>query len=448
MRYKVYKKVNLPWVEEIPKHWNIVPLKSLLDNSFSGMWGNDEDDSLEERPCVRVADFEFSKIGVRNKIQTLRYYKYTELLRQIRKGDILIEKSGGGEKTPVGRIAYNEEFDDYMCANFIQVLRVKENINSKYIAYGLSAIYFSEYVKHYIKQTTGIQNLSINQYLSQSFFIPPKEEQEQIAKFLDWKINEIDRLIGIEKAKIKNIEELDKSLVFEIVSKLYNDKETKQVSLKSILNPISIRYSECSEDMVLLSVVRDLGVIERDLSENSDNYNVIPEDLSNYKVVNKNNFVMNKMKAWQGSYGVSPLSGIVSPAYYVFNLLAEEQDITLDFFNLAIRSRWYVNEFAKYSKGIRTDQWDFPMERLRDIVFFYPSKEKQNEIVKKIKETLRVIDIQKNESNKQIEQLTQLKQSLISEVVTGKVDIRNIEIPEYEKVDSVVEEEIIDLEIE
>ena len=188
MRYEAYKKVDLPWVEEIPEHWKMVPLKSLLKTSFSGMWGSEKDSKLLELPCVRVADFEFNKIGLKNKIKTLRYYKEVELSRQIKKGDIFVEKSGGGEKTPVGRIAYNNDFNNYMCANFIQILRVKKGINFKYIAYALSAAYFSDYVKNFIKQTTGIQNLSINQYLSQIIFIPPKKEQEQIAKFLDWKI--------------------------------------------------------------------------------------------------------------------------------------------------------------------------------------------------------------------------------------------------------------------
>ena len=59
-------------------------------------------------------------------------------------------------------------------------------------------------------------------------------------------------------------------------------------------------------DLPLLSVVREKGVILRDLDNPEDNHNIVPEDLTNYKVVHQGQFAMNKMKAWQGSYGVSP----------------------------------------------------------------------------------------------------------------------------------------------
>ena len=51
-----------------------------------------------------------------------------------------------------------------------------------------------------------------------------------------------------------------------------------------------------------------------------DNNNIIPEDLSNYKLVKAGDFVINKMKSWQGSYGLSDYDGIVSPAYFTYKL--------------------------------------------------------------------------------------------------------------------------------
>ena len=71
-------------------------------------------------------------------------------------------------------------------------------------------------------------------------------------------------------------------------------------------------------ELPLLSVVREKGVVLRDISDRDANHNFIPDDLTNYKVVRQGHFAMNKMKAWQGSYGVSKFDGIVSPAYFVF----------------------------------------------------------------------------------------------------------------------------------
>ena len=85
----------------------------------------------------------------------------------------------------------------------------------------------------------------------------------------------------------------------------------KVIRLRNILKSKAERDRP---DLPLLSVVREKGVILRDSEDSEENHNVIPEDLSNYKVVREGQFAMNKMKAWQGSYGVSPYEGIVSPA--------------------------------------------------------------------------------------------------------------------------------------
>ena len=137
----------------------------------------------------------------------------------------------------------------------------------------------------------------------------------------------------------------------------------------------------CSEknhpDMPLLSVVREKGVIVRNIDDKNHNY--VPDDLSNYKLVKRGQFAVNKMKAWQGSYGVSQHDGIVSPAYFVFNI---NHDMNHDFFDKAIRSKIYVNYFGQASDGIRVGQWDLSMKRLRDIPFCLPPREEQEQIVR------------------------------------------------------------------
>ena len=80
-----------------------------------------------------------------------------------------------------------------------------------------------------------------------------------------------------------------------------------------MLKPVSTKNRD---DLPLLSITREKGVILRDLDKEEENHNDVPDDLSNYKVLRKGQFGMNKMKAWQGSYGVSEFEGIVSPAYY------------------------------------------------------------------------------------------------------------------------------------
>lgn len=127
----------------------------------------------------------------------------------------------------------------------------------------------------------------------------------------------------------------------------------------------------------LLSVTREQGVIVRDTESKEENHNYIPEDLSGYKYVTEGQLVINKMKSWQGSYGVSNYEGIVSPAYFVCDLEFPNKK----FFSLALRSKNYISFFAQYSKGIRVGQWDLSPIALKSIPFFEPPVIEQEKIV-------------------------------------------------------------------
>ena len=171
----------------------------------------------------------------------------------------------------------------------------------------------------------------------------------------------------------------------------------------------------------LLSITREQGVIVRDLDDSEENHNFIPDDLSGYKLIRKGQFGINKMKAWQGSYGVSPFEGIVSPAYYVCELTFPNKE----YFSLAIRSKAYIGFFTQYSKGIRVGQWDLNPIALKSIPFFEPPIEEQNEIVEFVKHKTSAIDSMISSLNAEIERLKEYKQSLISDVVTGQINVQD-----------------------
>lgn len=164
----------------------------------------------------------------------------------------------------------------------------------------------------------------------------------------------------------------------------------------------------------LLSVTRELGVIIRDTESKEENHNFIPDDLSGYKYVREGQFVINKMKSWQGSYGVSAYEGIVSPAYYVCELDFPNKD----FFGWAIRSRNYVSFFAQFSKGIRVGQWDLSPVALKSIPFFEPPLAEQEKIVRFLESKTLCIDAYVAERERELQLLNELKESEIANVIT------------------------------
>jgi len=185
------------------------------------------------------------------------------------------------------------------------------------------------------------------------------------------------------------------------------------------LRQVLTRHTERNRpDLPLLSVVREQGVILRDRTRDDENHNYIPDDLSNYKVVRSGQFAINKMKAWQGSYGVSRYDGIVSPAYFVFDL----SDVSGSFFSRSIRSRAYVPAFTQASEGVRIGQWDLSESRMREISFVVPPLPEQAAIVRFLDYVDRRIRRYIRAKQKLIKLLEEQKQAIIHHAVTRGLD--------------------------
>jgi type I restriction enzyme S subunit len=182
---------------------------------------------------------------------------------------------------------------------------------------------------------------------------------------------------------------------------------------RKLRNILALSVLRNQPDLPLLSVVREKGIIKRDTSSKDENHNYIPEDLTNYKVVKAGQFAMNKMKAWQGSYGVSKYDGIVSPAYHVFNL----EKVTPDFFHIAIRSKAYVPFFGQASDGVRIGQWDLSLVRMREIPFLIPPIEEQNQIAQYLDYKTKQINRFIKNKQKLIKLLKEQKQNIINQAV-------------------------------
>jgi len=187
--------------------------------------------------------------------------------------------------------------------------------------------------------------------------------------------------------------------------------------LRSVLAGVTKRNRP---DLPLLSVVREKGVILRDISDSTVNHNYIPDDLSNYKLVRSGWFAINKMKAWQGSFGVSAYDGIVSPAYHIYTLAGVESD----FFHVAIRSSAYVPYFSAASDGVRIGQWDLSATRMRDIPFVVPTKPEQIRIARFLDDADRRIRRYIRAKERLIELLEEEGRATIHEAVTGRIDVR------------------------
>lgn len=135
--------------------WPRIPIKRALRSVTAGSWGAAVEESNDPvKWCVRVADFDYSSGGVADSPKTYRAISDREFSRRsLRRGDLLLEGSGGGEKTPVGRVVLFDYDDDAVCSNFLQRLRSSDDVESEFLMLMLRRVHMSGEVRRYIKQT-------------------------------------------------------------------------------------------------------------------------------------------------------------------------------------------------------------------------------------------------------------------------------------------------------
>ena len=166
-------------------------------------------------------------------------------------------------------------------------------------------------------------------------------------------------------------------------------------------------------NMEVLSLYREFGIVPK--NSRDDNHNVTSLDTSSYEYVVPGNFVVNKMKAWQGSVAVSDYRGIVSPAYYVYRFTNDM--LVPKYLHYLLRS-CYRDEFRRLSHGIREGQWDLSSDELENVSILIPSKQEQEEIVHYVEAKAKEIDELIGLKQTQLSTLESYKQSVIFEAVT------------------------------
>ncbi len=170
-------------------------------------------------------------------------------------------------------------------------------------------------------------------------------------------------------------------------------------------------------DLSLLSVYREYGVILRDSRD--DNHNPKGSNPETYKVVHPGDLVLNKMKTWQGSLGVSQYEGIVSPAYIVCELRG---GVHGRYIHSLLRSKTYVGHYNRISFGVRVNQWDMRYEDFKQTPVLFPPPDEQAAIVRFLDAAEARIRRYIRAKQKLIRLLNEQKQAIIQQAVTHGLD--------------------------
>jgi type I restriction enzyme S subunit len=205
---------------EVPEHWEVARLKHSVEACKNGVWGAEPLGDENDIACVRVADFDRVRLRAVLDNPTIRNVTDSERAsRLLRCGDLLLEKSGGGEKQPVGCVVLYDEATPAVCSNFIARMQLQAGQNPSFWRYLHAALYALGLTRRCINQTSGIQNLDQGHYLDELVGYPPLPEQQAIATFLDRETARIDALIGEQQRLIALLTEKRQAVISHAVTK-------------------------------------------------------------------------------------------------------------------------------------------------------------------------------------------------------------------------------------
>lgn len=199
--------MTTPWTEAFPRAWKRVRLRNLIDHVQNGVWG-EEPGNGDGVVCIRAADFDREHQRLDESRLVRRSFPPADLKKHLlRQGDLVLEKSGGGERQPVGTAILFDKPYPAVATNFAARVRPSHLADSRFLAYVLSATYTLGINHRSIKQTTGIQNLDTQALFSEPWAVPTVDQQRTIADFLDRETSRIERLISEKRRLAELVEE-------------------------------------------------------------------------------------------------------------------------------------------------------------------------------------------------------------------------------------------------
>jgi type I restriction enzyme S subunit len=427
---------DIPWFGPLPKGWRKIRLKWTIKTSRNGTWGSDPDGE-NDLPCVRVADFDRERLRVSDTVPTLRAVDPSERSgRILRRGDLLIEKSGGGELQPVGTVVLYDSDRPAVCSNFIARLVAAPGYDPRYLNYLHAALYATRLTFRSIKQTTGIQNLDAYSYFSELAPSPPLDEQHAIADFLDRETAAIDCLLGKQNRLVSSLIDRRQAVICQFVTKGLNAAAALTPSGVEWLGEVPKHWEVCrvgslfkeasdvgEDGLPILSVSIHDGVSDRQLDDEERERKVTRiEDTSKYKKVIPSDLVYNMMRAWQGGFGAVLVAGLVSPAYVVAR---PRRPLVTKFIELLLRTPAAIEEMRCHSYGVADFRLRLYWDHFKTLRVALPPLAEQREIVEAAQHETESMDALVKVIEAQNEKLAEYRSALISTAVTGQIDVRN-----------------------
>jgi len=412
-----------PLFQNAPAHWRWTRLKRTVTGCQNGIWGDEPQGDSDARICVRVADLDRVRLRVSLDDATWRSIPAAECRgRLLQPGDLLLEKSGGGELQPVGVVALYDHSTIAVCSNFLARMPVASGFDPAYLCYLHAALYRYGVNTRSIKQSTGIQNLDSDSYLAETVKVPPLPEQRQIARWLDSQTETLAALTAKQERLIALLREKRLALISGAVTPAGADAtRLKFVRVGALLyganqagvaeNPTWPRYIR----------ITDIGADGR-LRE--DTVQSLAPDLAASYLLEDGDILLARSGATVGkAFRYRAEWGRACFAGYLLRLRPDRRKVLPDYLIYYTQSHGFRQEVARQT--IQATIANVSAERFSNFAITLPPLAAQQAIVKFLDRETALLDELVGKIGRQVEKLLEYRDALIASAVTSGAGSRS-----------------------
>lgn len=422
-KYDSYKDSGVEWIGEIPKHWKRYRIQYLLSMSSAGVWGEEAKGDENDIICFRMADFDYEHGCLKLDNLTLRNITPYQLKgREFHRGDLMLEKSGGGDVYPVGRVVRVNTDLKSTCSNFAHAMATKNDVSSDFLYYYFFSLYVRKINMLFFNQTTGIQNLKVSEYLGQTIYLPNYAEQQAIASYLDRKTSEIDKLMAEREKRIKLLEELKASVISHAVTKGLDPDAKMKPSGVEWIGDIPEEWEACR--------FKNFLYLKTDNATNNKLVKVGLENIESktgrYIATNsefdgtgvafvKGDILYGKLRPYLQKVWLAEFNGDAVGDFFVFKA---KENVVPNFVKYLLLSDGFTKMANGSTFGAKMPR--VSSEFVLTLRYFLPPIFEQKAIISFLDHATAKIEVTISTQRREISLLRDYKQSLITEVVTGK----------------------------
>lgn len=431
--YPTYKNSGLPWLEEVPAHWELRRIRNAAEMCVSNV---DKQASVEEVP-VRLCNYVdvYKHDRIHSEMLFMRGTASPDEIARFRleRGDVLITKDSE-TWDDIGVPAFVEQSaDDLICGYHLAILRpFRDRLDGEYL---LRAMQSTAVSYQFHVAANGVTRYGLSHAAIKSIWLPlpPLREQAAIGRFLNHADRRIRRFILAKQKMIKLLEEQKQTIIHCAVTRgldpnvrlkpsgvewIGSIPSTWSVQRTKNLFRLRTQKSGDSHGLDLLSIYTHIGVRPRKDLEERGNKATTTDD---YWIVRKGDIIVNKLLAWMGAVGVSSYDGVTSPAY---DILMPIQGLVPQFYHHLFRTKLYLQQFKQRSRGIMDMRLRLYFDQLGQIPLVVPPLEEQSAIVAFYIDATADLDRTIGIAEREISLLREYRARLIADVVTGKLDVR------------------------